>query len=478
MSEPLPPLDQLLPTVPQDVVTICQRLRQLGHRGWIVGGCVRDLFMGRPASDWDVATDARPEQVSAAFRRVIPTGIKHGTVTILLGPEAYEVTTLRGEGAYQDGRHPSEVVFLDDIVEDLARRDFTFNALAIDPLARQLIDPFEGRQDLANRVVRAVGEPLDRFTEDGLRLMRAARFAATLECTIEPTTLRAMSDSNAHQTLRQVSVERVREEWFKTMKAPQPSVAFNIMRDTSLQSITCPELKAAVGCQQNRWHNYDVWDHTMACVDACKPDPILRVAALLHDVAKPQTRAKSDKTGDYTFYNHEAVGATVADTILRRLKFSNEQRKRIVELVRHHLICYAPEWTDAAVRRWIRRVTPELVDDLFELGIADGKAKGKEPDGSIAAIEQLRVRVSQLMQQGAALSVGDLALNGHVLMKELDLPPGKHIGRILATLVELVTDEPAANERQRLLRAAREWLAANEQPPQGDLPPDGGRGMG
>src|SRR5277367_6631958 len=226
-------LEPLLAQVPEDVLGICRRLREKGKRGWIVGGCVRDLLRGAIAKDWDVATDARPDDVIAMFKKVIPTGIQHGTVTVVRRGVHYEVTTLRGEGAYSDGRRPDKVEFVDDITADLARRDFTVNAMAIDPVDGHLIDPFLGRQDLAARVLRAVGEPEDRFGEDGLRVLRAARFSATLGCTIDPKTERAMGSQRSIDTFRRVSAERVRDEWLKAMRADKPSVAFEAMRRTS-----------------------------------------------------------------------------------------------------------------------------------------------------------------------------------------------------------------------------------------------------
>ena len=454
------PVEQLITLVPEDVLGICRRLRERGKRGWIVGGCVRDLLRGQPAKDWDVATDARPEEVTAAFRKVIPTGIQHGTVTVLVRGVPYEVTTLRGDGTYSDGRRPDRVEFVDDITADLARRDFTMNAIALDPVDGHLIDPFGGQKDLEAKVIRAVGDPNERFAEDGLRVLRAARFAATLEGSIEPETERAMGSARSHQTFRCVSAERVRDEWLKAMRARRPSVAFEIMRRTELLAITCPEMIESVGCEQNRWHAYDVWGHAMACLDACKPEPILRVAALMHDIGKPRTRAFSDKTHDYTFYEHERVGAEMAEPILARLRFSNDERARIVALIRHHLICYDDTWTDGAVRRWLRRVTPALAPDLYEIGFADALGKGREVTEDIASIGRLRARVEALLAAGAALSVKDLAVNGSVLMKELGIPPSKLIGEILERLVELVTEEPEANTPERLLAAARDIVAS------------------
>ncbi|AUX20601.1 polynucleotide adenylyltransferase [Sorangium cellulosum] len=453
-------IDHLIDLVPEDVLGICRRLRERGKRGWIVGGCVRDLLRGEPAKDWDVATDARPEDVMAAFRKVIPTGIQHGTVTVLVRGVPYEVTTLRGDGTYSDGRRPDRVEFVDDITADLARRDFTMNAIAIDPVDGHLIDPFGGRKDLEARVIRAVGDPSERFAEDGLRVLRAARFAATLEGTLDPETERAMSTARSHQTFRCVSAERVRDEWLKAMRARRPSVAFEIMRRTELLAITCPEMLESVGCEQNRWHAYDVWGHAMACLDACRPDPVLRIAALMHDIGKPRTRAFSEKTRDYTFYEHERVGAEMAEPILSRLRFSNDERARIVALIRHHLICYDDSWTDAAVRRWLRRVTPALAPDLYDIGVADALGKGRDASEDIASIGRLRARVEALLAAGAALSAKDLAVNGSVLMKELGIPPGRLVGEILERLVELVTEEPEANTRERLLAAAREMVAS------------------
>ncbi|WP_437318673.1 CCA tRNA nucleotidyltransferase [Sorangium sp. So ce385] len=450
----------LIDLVPEDVLGICRRLRERGKRGWIVGGCVRDLLRGEPAKDWDVATDARPEEVMAAFRKVIPTGIQHGTVTVMVRGVPYEVTTLRGDGTYSDGRRPDRVEFVDDITADLARRDFTMNAIALDPVDGHLIDPFGGQRDLEAKVIRAVGDPGERFAEDGLRVLRAARFAATLEGALDPETERAMGTARSHQTFRCVSAERVRDEWLKAMRARRPSVAFEIMRRTELLGITCPEMMESVGCEQNRWHAYDVWGHAMACLDACKPDPILRVAALMHDIGKPRTREFSDKTHDYTFYEHERVGAEMAEPILSRLRFSNDERARIVALIRHHLICYDDSWTDAAVRRWLRRVTPALAPDLYEIGVADALGKGREVTEDIATIGRLRARVEAMLAAGAALSAKDLAVNGSVLMKELGIAPSRLVGEILERLVELVTEEPEANTPERLLAAARELVAA------------------
>jgi tRNA nucleotidyltransferase (CCA-adding enzyme) len=455
-----------LAAVPRDVLSICEKLRASGKRAWIVGGCVRDLILGRIANDWDVCTDARPPELLRLFPRAIPTGIEHGTITIVVAgpagakPDAkmhYEVTTLRGETTYSDGRRPDSVHFVDDITADLARRDFTVNAIAVDPLDGHVIDPFDGRGDLGRGLLRAVGNPVERFSEDGLRVLRAARFVATLELELDPATESAIRPTLA--TYRKVSSERVRDEWIKAMKAARPSRAFEVMRRTGILEVTCPELCEGVGMEQNKFHAYDVWRHGMECMDACTGDPILRIAALMHDVGKPRTRAFSDKTKDWTFYDHERVGAEIVDPICERLRFSNDERSRITALVRHHLFHYSDEWTDAAVRRWVRRVGRDHVEDLYVLNEADVRAKGRDFEPDLASLAALKAHVASVLAAGAALSTRDLVINGRDLMSELSLAPGPLLGEILDALLEAVTNDPNVNEREALLAKAREYLA-------------------
>jgi tRNA nucleotidyltransferase (CCA-adding enzyme) len=445
----------LVRRIDRDAIGICQRLRDAGKRGWIVGGCVRDLLLGKDVHDWDVATDARPEEVMRIFPRVIPTGIDHGTVSVLIRGVPFEVTTLRGETTYSDGRRPDSVVFVDDIAADLARRDFTMNAIAIDPLAPALVDPWEGQKDLDARVLRAVGDPVERFSEDGLRVLRAARFAATLECAIEPRTLAAILPTLG--TYRKVSAERIRDEWVKTMKARRPSVAFDVMRETGILGVTIPEMLEQVGCEQNRYHAYDVWRHSMTCLDSCEGDPPLRIAALLHDLGKPRSRARSEKTNDYTFYNHENIGADMAGPILERLRFSNEERDRIVLLVRHHLVCYSDDWGDKAVRQWIRRVTRERVEDLYALNRADMLGKGRDVTSELEGLEKLKVRVAAVLAAKDALSVRELAVDGKDVMRELSIPPSRRVGEVLEKLLEKVVEDPALNERETLVAMNRSY---------------------
>jgi tRNA nucleotidyltransferase (CCA-adding enzyme) len=440
--------------VPPDALGICERLRHAGKRSWIVGGCVRDSLLGKPIADWDIATDALPNELMKLFPKAIPTGLQHGTVTVVMRGHHYEVTTLRGETTYTDGRRPDAVHFVDDIVADLARRDFTINAIAVDPSNASLVDPFDGRKDLANKTIRAVGKAIERFSEDGLRVLRAARFSATLGFDLDPDTFAAIEPTL--DTFRKVSAERVRDEWIKTMKAKTPSRAFEVMRTSGILGVSCPEMLEGVGMVQNKWHSLDVWNHALTCMDACVGDPVLRIAALLHDVGKPRSREFSEKTQDYTFYDHDKIGAEIALPIVSRLRFSNEEKDRIVALVRHHLFHY-DEWSDQAVRRWIKRVGPERIEDLYRLNEADLRGKGSIfGEADLAPLYALKTHVEKVLAEGAALSTRDLAIDGNVLMKELGIAPGRIIGQILEELLEAVIADPALNEREALLGLARE----------------------
>ncbi len=468
-------------TLPADAVRVCARLRQAGHPAWLVGGGVRDLLLGKQAVDWDIATAALPEQVTGLFRRVIPTGIEHGTVTVLQNGRGYEVTTLRGETTYSDGRHPDSVVFTAEIRDDLARRDFTVNAMAIDPTDGVLVDPYGGRADLEARLLRAVGDPAVRFAEDGLRPLRAARFCATLSFDIEHDTLAAIEP--ALSTYRRVSAERIRDEWVKALGAAQPSRAFEVMRKTGLLAVTAPALLEMVGCAQNAHHAYDVWHHTMACLDACPPHPVVRMAALLHDIGKPRTRAPvaraadpqpaadpgsqqgacpGDARGevgqsDSTFYGHEIVGAAMARQLAECLRFSNHERDRIAALVNHHLILYSDDWSDAAVRRFIHRVTPALIEDLFVLARADVIAKGTpDAEAHLAGLDRLAARVKAIVEAKHALTMRDLVVDGNDVMRELGIGPSRRVRDVLSALFEKVMEQPALNERATLLAMIRE----------------------
>jgi len=460
-----PSPQQLLGKIPDYVLAVCDRLKRSGHVAWVVGGSIRDLLWcelhpdsPRIPTDFDLATDAHPEQVSDLFSRVVPTGQAHGTVTVHWARHQVEVTTLRGESEYADGRHPDRVEYIDDIERDLARRDFTINAMALDIASESLIDPFGGLNDLRAGLLRAVGDPERRFREDGLRVLRAARFAAVLNFDVEPETLQAIAPSLS--SYRKVSAERVRDEWLKSMKAQTPSRAFRLMLDHGLLQITAPELAAMSSCTQNRHHAYDVWEHTLQVLDQVVPvTPELRLAALLHDVGKPGCRGFDPKTRDYTFYHHEKKGSEIADQILRRLRFSNQLRQQVTHLVRHHLVVYDPSWTDAAVRRWLTRVGTDRTDEVVALCRADILGKGRDPQSELARLEELQGRLKHLAQAQLALKVSDLAIDGNDVMAELGVVPGPIIGALLRQLLDDVLEAPEHNRREWLVARCRELLA-------------------
>lgn len=412
-------------TIPQEAIQICARLQELGHRAYLVGGAVRDTIMGREAHDWDIATSAKPGAVMVAFDRVAPTGLHHGTVSVIVKGEPYEVTTFRSDGDYSDGRRPDSVAFVESIEEDLARRDFTVNAIAFDPVTGDLVDPYGGQSDIELKLIRCVGDPLARFSEDGLRCLRAVRFAATLGFQVDPQTLAAIPA--CVPVFQQVAAERVTAEWLKAIMAPVPSTAFRLMADTGLLEATAPEFVPSFGCGQNRYHGYDVWNHVMAVLDACPPDPIVRLAALFHDVDKPTCKGTHPKHGDVTFYNHEDVGAETTDAIMRRMKFSTETRERVVHLVRHHLVMYERGWAAAAIRRWVRKIGRDNVGQLLELARADilGKGPAQVPL-DVTTLDHLAERLATLQVKDPIVqNTSELAISGRDVMQEWASGPGR-----------------------------------------------------
>jgi tRNA nucleotidyltransferase/poly(A) polymerase len=448
--------------IPPDVLDVAARLRDEGHEAFLVGGAVRDLLLEREGGgDYDVATRARPDQVMALFGRrfAVPTGLAHGTVTVVTPTgRNVEVTSYRGEGAYTDGRRPDAVFFVQTIEEDLARRDFTMNALAYDPATDSLRDPWHGLEDLRQGVIRAVGDARARFGEDGLRPMRAVRFAAQLGFALDEATRDAIAPTL--DVVRKVSAERVRDELLKLLGAEHPGRGLRLMLETGLLSCVLPELMEGQGLAQNHHHRFDVLEHTLRTVEATPSrDPIVRLGALLHDVAKPRTAApKEGAPGENTFWKHEVVGEGVAETIARRLKLANRDRDRVVLLVGQHMFFYRPEWTDGTVLRFLRRVGPENVADLFAIRVGDVHARGngEDPETEIGA---LRARIEAALAAQAVLKVSDLAIGGADVMATLACPPGPRIGEILRALLERVTDEPALNTREALTALVREMGA-------------------
>ena len=467
--------------IPAGVRAIAGTLRKAGHEAHLVGGCVRDLLRGVKPADWDLATDARPEQLLALFPGALYEN-RFGTVAIQVGDETYQVTTYRHDGAYSDHRRPDAVVFGDRLDDDLARRDFTVNAMALaigeevgvdldaepavdsaraldradvaDPAA--IHDPFGGRADLAAGILRAVGDPAIRFREDSLRMLRAVRFAATLGFAVEPRTLSAIEVDAS--LARSLSGERVLAELLTLLAAPVPSVGLRLAQETGLLAAIAPELARQQGVPQGKVPGEDLWDHTCRTVDAAPrpaPDepPLLRLAALLHDVGKPATFA------DGHFVGHDAVGASLTEAWLTQLHAPRFLTADTTNLVRHHMFAYDASWTDAAVRRFIRRCGASAIQDLLDLRAADNVGSGLSPD--VDGLESLRTRCREQLDARVALDLSGLAINGDDLMKALEIQAGPALGQLLDRLLEMVVVDPMLNDRSRLLTLARDLVAAD-----------------
>jgi tRNA nucleotidyltransferase (CCA-adding enzyme) len=463
-AEPALTLDHLPPAV----AAVLARLTDGGHEAALVGGCVRDLLRGARPGDWDVATSAPPETVARLFPGSAWEN-RFGTVTVRAepGPLTVEITTYRIEGEYGDRRRPDDVRWGESLDEDLARRDFTINAVAWVPTdlpsrRGELFDPFGGRRDLEDRVLRAVGDPDQRLAEDALRLLRAVRFANRFGMRIEERTEAAIQRNAA--LAERLSGERIRDELLRVLGAREaalpPSAAFTTMERLGLLMEVLPELQALRGVPQDKALPGDALDHSLRTADALSPDdPLLRLVGLLHDVGKARTMA------DGHFYGHETEGAAMVEAILRRLHLPRGEVARGVRLVRHHMFAYAPEWTDAAVRRFVRRVGAAYLGDLFQLRRADNVASGviePHPGG----IDELRARVG-IELATHPLTTRQLAVRGDDLIKHLGLHPGPMVGELLRRLLEAVLDDPSRNERATLLQLARTWLAEGGSPPQG-----------
>lgn len=438
--------------IPRVLRRFAAYLQDSGFQCYLVGGAVRDMLLGRAATDFDIATDALPQDVQRVYRRVIPTGIKHGTVTVLFQGVRFEVTTFRIDQEYLDGRRPDEVIFTPSIQEDLKRRDFTINAIAYDLEDERLLDPHGGREDLEAGVIRAIGDPLARFREDGLRPLRACRFAAQFDFRIEAGTFAGIPSSL--DTVRKVSAERVRDELVRLLEAERPSVGLRLMRDSGLLEALVPELAACSGIEQRELHCFDVFEHLLASCDAAPRDrPLVRLAALFHDIGKPPALNR-DEDGALRFHGHEGLSAEITQSVLRRLRFSNDEVRRTAHLVRHHMFNYEEVWSDAAVRRFLARVGVENVPDLLTLRRADqiGRCGDSSPSMALVAFQK---RIESVLAQDQALGLEDLAVNGKDIMTALQLPPGPLIGVILDALLETVIADPDQNQRRTLLDIAR-----------------------
>lgn len=442
--------------IPKKIIEFSKPFASNGFQLYVVGGAVRDFCLGNRISDYDFTTDATPEQVRSIFRRVIPTGIKHGTVTVLFSGEQYEVTTFRSEADYQDKRHPDHVAFVKDLSEDLKRRDFTINALAVRIPDPEIIDLHHGIEDMEGKVIRCIGDPVERFEEDALRMMRACRFSAKLGFRIEEQTFAAIC--RLRENIRYVSSERIQEELSKILMSDYPGKGLRALEDSGLLAMILPELAACDGVEQLGFHHEDVFGHSLSTLEAAvllDCDLETRLAALFHDIGKPKCRTLTPE-GLYTFYNHDIEGSRMAETLLRRLKYSNNTVDKVCCLIRNHMFNYSPAWTDGAVRRLIQRVSGENLGNLVQLRLCDQKAMCNSfanPD-----MEDLLKRVSLL--ENPSLTVNDLAFTGDDL-KAMGFKPGPLFSRVKLFLLEQVLDCPELNTKEKLSEIAEKYLSQN-----------------
>lgn len=464
--------------IPTYVRNVSNTLIKNGYQAFLVGGSIRDLILGKTPEDFDIATNAYPEQITNIFEKSIPTGAKFGTITVISEDENGEkfdvqVTTYRSEADYVGGRWPSKVEFARTIDEDLSRRDFTINSIAldlstIDSSSQVLIDPYNGQQDLQLKIIKAVGNPIERFEEDGLRSVRACRLASQLQFSIEDNTFEAIKQT-LHIT-KLVSIERFRDELMKLLlKSSKPSIGLRLMKESGILGIFIPELIEGVNVTQPQFHSDDVFEHSILTVDEAEDS--VKLAALFHDIGKPRT-ISVDERGTH-FYGHDLVGAEMTKEIMKRLKFSNIEIDQTVRLVRWHMFYYPsadwrnaeePEgkpthgWTDAAIRRLIQNVGgPDAMDELLKLRIADQQSN-KKYTFNREELDAISKRVAEVKAKEMALQISDLDITGNDLIENFNLNSGPILGAILNHLLDKVIEEPGLNKKIDLLRLAKEYL--------------------
>lgn len=436
--------------IPDGARRILQTLNNAGYEACLVGGCVRDLLRGVEPHDWDICTSALPEETERCFagRRVIETGLKHGTVTVIEEGGPYEITTYRTEGPYSDSRRPDFVHFVPDLEQDLARRDFTMNAIAMD-LQGNLRDPYGGADDIKSRLIRCVGKPDQRFQEDGLRVMRALRFSACFGYAIEEHTAQAVHENRA--ILDRVAAERINVELCKLLVGKGAGNALRQYPDVFCQF--WPQLGPLVTLEQNNpWHCWGGWEHTIHAVEGAPTDVTLRLAMLLHDIGKPACKS-TDENGIDHFYGHPAVSAQLAEQMLRALKFDNKTRERVVLLVERHDAQLPPR--SQVIRRWLNRLGPEAFFQLLEVKRADNMGQTLEKvRGRLAELEEIRDKAEQILAEHQCLALKDLAVDGRDVMAA-GIAPGPAVGQMLEELLERVLSGEIPNERDALLN----WIA-------------------
>ncbi|MGL4731655.1 MAG: CCA tRNA nucleotidyltransferase [Clostridium sp.] len=441
--------------VPEDVKFIIDNLYKNGYEGFLVGGCVRDSILNKTPNDYDITTSAKPEITKKIFEnlncKVIETGIKHGTVTVVLNKKSYEITTYRIEGEYLDNRRPSEVFFTDKLEEDLKRRDFTINAMAYNEYVG-LLDFFGGKEDLKNKIIKAIGNAKDRFNEDGLRMLRAVRFSTQLEFSIDINTLKAIKNKN--NLIKNISMERINEEFKKILLSNVPSTGIRQLVDLGLINYIIPEIVDMVGFEQkNKYHDKDVFNHTMKVLDGVSCNLQLRLAALFHDIAKPRTFSLDEKGGH--FYFHEVEGMKLCENILKRLKFDNKTIEVVKLLVKNHMRVLKGN-NKYKIRKYIGEVGYETLDLIFDLMIADRLASHKEYR-NYDDVLKMKKSCMEVLEEKEPLTTKELNFTGKDII-EMGISKGKEVGEVLNYLLDLVLQNPKINTKETLRRYALKYI--------------------
>lgn len=435
----------------KDVVKILNKFEKNKFKAYIVGGAVRDYLLGYDINDYDIATDAKPEEVTEIFEKVIPTGVKYGTVTLIYNNKNYEITTFRKDFDYINNRKPDKVVYSEDIDEDIKRRDFTINSLYCDSKGR-IRDKYSGVKDIKSKIIRTIGNPDERFKEDALRMIRAVRFMATLGFKIEEKTKNSIVKN--HQLIENVSAERIKTEFDRILLSNNPGEGIRTLTDTNLMKYIIPELYKTVDFDQHsKYHDKNVYDHTIAVVENIEPKLDLRLAALLHDISKPESFTLDEELEGH-FKGHHIKSADKSLEILKRLRYDNKTIENVRVLIRYH---YLKDISikEKGVKRFINNVGKERLDDIFKLNIAD--IKGKADMRSIDKVYNLQKKCKEILEKQEPLSIKDLKINGNDIIKT-GVKEGKKVGEVLQYLLEKVLENPALNNRKDLLEITKNYL--------------------